>query len=108
MIQVPASLLRCTLLVQGERRLRGIAIYPIASSINHECLPNVARVDDFDDRDSYSPLNTAVGHYLPSYCPESAVSLVDLQACWHVAGLFSWKAEACSAKWWRLQVQALQ
>ncbi len=59
---MPKIFLQCVLLVQGERRIRGTAIYPIASSINHECLPNVARVDDFDDRASYSPLNTAVGH----------------------------------------------
>ena len=61
MSQAPKSTLQCPIFVQGERRIRGTAIYPIASSINHECLPNVARVDDFDDRDSYSPLNTAVG-----------------------------------------------
>ncbi len=33
---------------QGERRTRGTAFYPRASLVNHECLPNVARVDDFD------------------------------------------------------------
>ncbi|EFJ49771.1 hypothetical protein VOLCADRAFT_104220 [Volvox carteri f. nagariensis] len=32
----------------GERRLRGSALYAQASLINHECLPNVARFDDFD------------------------------------------------------------
>ena len=33
----------------GDRHpLRGAAIYAAASRINHECLPNVARFDDFD------------------------------------------------------------
>ncbi|GLC36920.1 hypothetical protein PLESTM_000518500 [Pleodorina starrii] len=32
----------------GERRLRGSALYAQASLINHECLPNVARFDFFD------------------------------------------------------------
>ena len=50
---------------QGERRIRGTAIYPTASSINHECLPNVARMDDFDNKSSLFPMNTAVGHAVP-------------------------------------------
>lgn len=32
----------------GERHLRGSAIYAQAALINHECLPNVARYDSFD------------------------------------------------------------
>ncbi|GLI62126.1 hypothetical protein VaNZ11_004662 [Volvox africanus] len=32
----------------GERRLRGSALYAQASLVNHECLPNVARFDFFD------------------------------------------------------------
>jgi SET and MYND domain-containing protein len=32
----------------GQRRLRGGAVYAAASRINHECLPNVARFDAFD------------------------------------------------------------
>lgn len=47
-------------LPQGERRIRGTAIYPVASCINHECLPNVARLDDFDARNLRYPQNTAV------------------------------------------------
>ena len=43
---------------QGERRIRGTAIYPLACYVNHECLPNVARMDDFDS--SQSPHNTGV------------------------------------------------
>ena len=43
---------------QGERRIRGTAIYPLACCVNHECLPNVARVDDFDS--SQYPHNTRV------------------------------------------------
>ena len=31
-----------------DRRIRGTAIYYQSSRINHECLPNVARCDDFD------------------------------------------------------------
>ncbi len=45
---------------QGERRIRGTAIYPHASLINHECLPNVARTDNFDAPDVQAPNNTAV------------------------------------------------
>lgn len=32
----------------GARRLRGGGIYPRCSLINHECIPNAARFDDFD------------------------------------------------------------
>lgn len=32
----------------GERNLRGSAFYAQAALINHECMPNVARFDDFD------------------------------------------------------------
>ncbi|KAG2495194.1 hypothetical protein HYH03_006800 [Edaphochlamys debaryana] len=39
----------------GERRLRGSAIYAQASLINHECLPNVARYDFFDDPSHRNP-----------------------------------------------------
>ena len=56
----------CSPCSQGDRRIRGTAIYPTASSINHECLPNVARMDDFDNRSSLYPLNTAVGHAVPA------------------------------------------
>ena len=45
--------------MQGERRIRGTAIYPLACCVNHECLPNVARVDNYDSRDQY-PHNTRV------------------------------------------------
>lgn len=34
--------------MQGERRIRGTAIYSQASLINHECLPSLARFDCFD------------------------------------------------------------
>lgn len=34
--------------LQGERRIRGTALYARAALINHECLPNVARFDRFD------------------------------------------------------------
>jgi hypothetical protein len=30
------------------RRVRGFALYPVASIFNHNCLPNIARFDDFD------------------------------------------------------------
>lgn len=36
----------------GERRVRGGAIYPLASNVNHECLPNAARFDWFDGASS--------------------------------------------------------
>ncbi|BDA45650.1 probable histone-lysine N-methyltransferase SMYD1 [Coccomyxa sp. Obi] len=45
---------------EGERRIRGTAIYPNASLINHECLPNVARMDNFDAPEVPAPNNTAV------------------------------------------------
>eukprot|EP00892_Ulva_mutabilis_P006140 jgi/Ulvmu1/3899/UM018_0121.1 len=34
---------------EGERRIRGSALYQHASCLNHECIPNAARVEDFDD-----------------------------------------------------------
>lgn len=45
---------------QGERRIRGTGIYPAASLLNHECLPNVARVDNFDAAGVVPPHNTVV------------------------------------------------
>lgn len=33
---------------RGERRLRGGAIYPRCAMVNHECAPNAARFDAFD------------------------------------------------------------
>ena len=36
--------------MQGERRLRGSGIFSFASLINHDCLPNLARFDDFSSR----------------------------------------------------------
>ncbi|EIE22767.1 hypothetical protein COCSUDRAFT_42390 [Coccomyxa subellipsoidea C-169] len=55
---------------EGERRIRGTALYPKASLLNHECLPNVARVDNFDEADVNAPENTAVHfkalHNLPA------------------------------------------
>lgn len=41
----------------GHRRIRGSAFYATASLLNHECLPNVARFDDFDGV-AASPGNT--------------------------------------------------
>jgi len=32
----------------GERRVRGAGLYPTAALLNHECMPNLARFDDFD------------------------------------------------------------
>ena len=32
----------------GERRVRGGALYDLASRVNHDCFPNVARFDNFD------------------------------------------------------------
>ena len=56
---------------QGERRIRGTAIYPQASLLNHECLPNVARFDDFDSPQLRAPHNTAVRPHCTSLtvCP---------------------------------------
>lgn len=42
---------------EGRRQIRGGALYPTASFLNHECLPNVARFDDFDGAGDY-PANT--------------------------------------------------
>lgn len=51
----------------GERQLRGSGIYLQASLINHECIPNVARFDNFD---SSRPDNTRIAframHALPA------------------------------------------
>eukprot|EP00873_Tetraselmis_striata_P004402 jgi/Tetstr1/424666/TSEL_015188.t1 len=41
----------------GERRIRGSGMYVHASLLNHECLPNVVRYDDFD---SPGPGNTRI------------------------------------------------
>ena len=34
--------------VQGERLIRGSGLYHTASFLNHDCMPNVARFDNFD------------------------------------------------------------
>ena len=34
--------------LQGERRIRGTGVYHMSSLLNHDCMPNVARYDDFD------------------------------------------------------------
>jgi len=44
-----------------SRRLRGAAIYPVCSLLNHECLPNVARFDALD---------AAVGGPWPAQWPD--------------------------------------
>lgn len=36
------------LVMQGERRVRGSGLYQTASLLNHDCMPNVARFDNFD------------------------------------------------------------
>ncbi|KXZ51077.1 hypothetical protein GPECTOR_14g61 [Gonium pectorale] len=55
----------------GERRLRGSAVYAQASLINHECLPNVARFDAFDG----GPSSSAGSSAQPSTCaPTTAPS----------------------------------
>lgn len=41
----------------GERRIRGSGLYIKSSLVNHECLPNVARFDDFD---THGPGNTQI------------------------------------------------
>ena len=43
---------RFSLFLQGERRLRGSGFFPMASLLNHDCLPNTARFDDFDKETS--------------------------------------------------------
>jgi phage FluMu protein Com len=45
---------------EADRRLRGSGLYPIAARVNHECLPNAARFDDFDGLSSSSS-NTCCG-----------------------------------------------
>ena len=40
----------------GDRRVRGGALYALASRVNHDCFPNVARFDNFDgalERDAF-------------------------------------------------------
>ena len=40
----------------GTRRVRGGALYELASRVNHDCFPNVARFDNFDgalERDAF-------------------------------------------------------
>ena len=40
---------RCNVDVQGERRIRGSALCTNARLVNHDCLPNTARLDNFDN-----------------------------------------------------------
>jgi hypothetical protein len=58
--------LSCLRFQQGERKIRGTGIYPTASLLNHECLPNVARVDNFDAPGLGAPHNTAVRMRFPA------------------------------------------
>jgi SET and MYND domain-containing protein len=61
---------------EGERELRGGALYALASLINHECNPNVARFEYFDRT---SPTSTHIifkaMHDLPP--GETAVCVTD-------------------------------
>ena len=41
-------LLREVLILQEERKLKGSGFFPVASLLNHDCLPNTARFDSFD------------------------------------------------------------
>ena len=38
--------------MQGERQIRGSGIYSFASLLNHDCMPNLARFDEFDSQPS--------------------------------------------------------
>jgi SET and MYND domain-containing protein len=44
---------------EADRRLRGSGVYSLASRVNHECLPNVARFDDFDGASTTAPGSNA-------------------------------------------------
>jgi len=46
--------------------LNGTAIYVTASRINHDCLPNVARVDDFDASNDNMVMKFRALHSLPA------------------------------------------
>ena len=53
--------------MQGERVLRGSALYAQASMVNHGCLPTVARVDQFDaDSPQRTHLQLRALHALPA------------------------------------------
>lgn len=48
---------------QGERQIRGSGLYPTASLVNHDCLPNLARFDNFDSSSAAASLpgsNTSI------------------------------------------------
>lgn len=52
---------------EGERRVRGSGIYPLASCLNHECLPNAARMDMFDsDAPDRTTISIRMLHNLPA------------------------------------------
>ena len=65
---------------QGERRIRGTAIYPRAALLNHECLPNVARFDDFDSPHLRAPHNTAVRPLHPAAASSDMGSTTSMHA----------------------------
>ena len=74
--QEPEKALR----LQGERRVRGSGIYPQASLLNHDCLPNVARFDNFDSAAfGQTQLEFRALHDLPAgqpiCCPKDCVWL---------------------------------
>jgi SET domain len=83
-----------TATVQGERRIRGSGIYAQASLVNHECLPNVGRVDDFDaDSENRTHIALRTLHALPageqifaSYTPLHWELSVRQQQCQEVFG----------------------
>jgi len=54
---------------EGERQLRGSALYAQASLINHECNPNVARFDAFD---AHAPSSTYVSFRAMHDLPQGA------------------------------------
>ena len=52
----------------GNRRVRGGALYALASRVNHDCFPNVARFDNFDGalaRDAFRDFSNGGGGVAP-------------------------------------------
>lgn len=53
--------------MQGERRIRGSALYQYSSCMNHDCMPNAARVDDPDDGSTSSTyMRVRLLHKIPA------------------------------------------
>ena len=65
-----------------ERRVRGGAVYDLASRVNHDCFPNVARFDNFDGDISRKGCGFPSDRRIPRPRPTSSDSSPSIASRW--------------------------